>query len=575
MAGARALHLSRLEPLADAKHVRPRARRQAVAATARPERGAARANGNGHDAPVSSPTRSLGSPLCRRVLGPAIVALTLLAPSVAGAATPAKVTVWNLTSRFISKADAIAGLPAGKVAQEGPTGLRVRVILPADYSTRPCWPVAYLLHGTGLTNPYTTEPSRSTLLAAPFISIAPGGGPSWWVNQFNEGRRSPQWERWFADELIPTVERRLHVCAGRDQHTIAGLSMGGYGAMLLGAELPQYFATAGTFSGQPAILRSEFIGGYSPYAQMWGPGDGQYAAGKNPSTLVANLRDTRLFVDTGDGTALPGEESFLADPTTRLGEIEGRLQADDFVRAARDAAVKQVTYSLHRGLHSYIDFQLGLENMIKWGLFGGSNEVPTAWTYRTISTTGEVWGYRFRFAHPPSLVAELALRNRVLTVQGRGTVKITPPHGRAVTGHAPFALREGRTVHIADHLPDVRLGAANEANLTVTPSKPRPKQAIHISFRVPLSPTKRYFEVYANANAKGCSVLRAQQGVQKADSRTVKVVLTPRSSGRHPKRTWCKGVALTISVVKGKLGPDGQPTLGAFVGRAFVKVAKR
>jgi hypothetical protein len=32
---------------------------------------------------------------------------------------------------------------------------------------------------------------------------------------------------------------------------------------------------------------------------------------------------------------------------------------------------------------------------------------------------------------------------------------------------------------------------------------------------------------------------------------------------------------MTISVIKGKLGPNGQPTLGPFVGQAFVQVRRK
>jgi S-formylglutathione hydrolase FrmB len=502
------------------------------------------------------------------------VALTT-AFATAAVAAPAHIVVWSLKSKYISKADALDGVAPNKIGQEGPTGLRVRVVLPADYESRACWPVLYVLHGTGLTNPYTTEPSRSTLLKQPFISIAPGGGSSWWLDHWHNGERRPQWERWFAQELIPTVERRLHVCPGRAQHSVAGLSMGGYGALLTGADLPQYFGTVGSISGEPAIQRSEFIGGYSPYAELWGPGNGQYAAGKNPLVLARNLRATRVFLDSGDGTPLPGEERFLKDPTTRLGEIEDRFQSDDFVKEARRQGVTNLEYNKHAGLHDYIDFQLGLEHLLSWGAFGAPTEAPESWAYRTIAQRGTAWGYGFRFRRPPDHVAEIALRQGTLTVQGRGTVTITPPGGKSVTAAPPFAIRGGKAVKIHDQLPDVDSDALSDVEVTVTPTKPRPKQPLHVSFRVPVAKTKQYFEVYANGNAKHCSVLRAQQGVQQPGARTVRVTLRPRTAGAHPKRTWCRGAPMTISVIKGKLGPNGQPTLGPFVGQAFVQVRRK
>jgi len=46
-----------------------------------------------------------------------------------------------------------------------------------------------------------------------------------------------------------------------------------------------------------------------PYDRIFGPLNGAYATGHNPTRLAANLRSTRLFVAVGDGTADPSAGS--------------------------------------------------------------------------------------------------------------------------------------------------------------------------------------------------------------------------------------------------------------------------
>jgi putative tributyrin esterase len=50
-------------------------------------------------------------------------------------------------------------------------------------------------------------------------------------------------------ELIPEIDAKFRTLANRENRVIAGLSMGGYGALKFGLKYPEKFVLAGSFSG--------------------------------------------------------------------------------------------------------------------------------------------------------------------------------------------------------------------------------------------------------------------------------------------------------------------------------------
>jgi pimeloyl-ACP methyl ester carboxylesterase len=155
--------------------------------------------------------------------------------------------------------------------------------------------------------------------------------------------------------VLPLAARRLHICPGRSEHAIAGLSMGGYGAMYLAAQRPGYFGSAGSFSGPLASESPNFHLFEPAHKQLWGPDGRFYAVAHDPSALVSNLRDTRLFVADGDGTPSPGETDVAS---LRTEEAEFEQESAAFVARAR-AAGDDVTFDVHSG-RDRLDERLGM-----------------------------------------------------------------------------------------------------------------------------------------------------------------------------------------------------------------------
>ena len=129
--------------------------------------------------------------------------------------------------------------------------LPYNVILPRDYQTSPRsrYPVLYLLHG--FSGHYSDWVTRTNLAdyAADYrmIVVTPEGNDGWYTD--SAGRATDKYESYILQELIPDVDRRFRTIQTRYARGIAGLSMGGYGALKFGLKYPDHFAFAGSLSG--------------------------------------------------------------------------------------------------------------------------------------------------------------------------------------------------------------------------------------------------------------------------------------------------------------------------------------
>jgi len=137
--------------------------------------------------------------------------------------------------------------------------VKYRVILPADYDQdERRYPTLYLLHG--LYGAFSDWESRTDLLQFsrpyPFIIVTPEGENAWYTD--SAGEASEKFETYIIADLIPAVDERYRTIKSRHARAIAGLSMGGYGALKFGLKYPGLFSTVGSFSGALSVARDEF-----------------------------------------------------------------------------------------------------------------------------------------------------------------------------------------------------------------------------------------------------------------------------------------------------------------------------
>ncbi|HEY0379671.1 MAG TPA: alpha/beta hydrolase family protein [Pyrinomonadaceae bacterium] len=206
--------------------------------------------------------------------------------------------------------------------------LPYRVLLPADYATSgKRYPVLYLLHGlTGNENDWW-ERSKLTAYAARYhlIVVTPGVGDSWYANSASDP--SARYEDVIVKDLIPHIDSEYRTLDRREARAIAGLSMGGLGAMKFALRYPEMFAFAASFSGAFGVPLTASLG-KKPSARMLAElrqvfGDEKSQA-RRDNDLFALVRQVPpkgvrlpyLYVSTGKSDPLPQ----VADINPRFAE---------------------------------------------------------------------------------------------------------------------------------------------------------------------------------------------------------------------------------------------------------------
>jgi S-formylglutathione hydrolase FrmB len=201
---------------------------------------------------------------------------------------------------------------------------RARILLPAGYQHgHKRYSVLYLLHGVGDTfESWTTNTDIATFSRAfDVIIVMPDGGKgsdAGWYSDWKDGSR--QWESFHIKVLIPYIDKRFRTLGPRHR-AIAGISMGGFGAMSYAARHPKLFRAAASLSGftdtrfgEPASglaydLGGQGVGGQSlgsPRTGVWGDqmADEAIWRAHNPTDLAAHLDGLYLYVASGNGQPL-------------------------------------------------------------------------------------------------------------------------------------------------------------------------------------------------------------------------------------------------------------------------------
>lgn len=133
--------------------------------------------------------------------------------------------------------------------------LPYQIYLPDDAEAH--LPVLYLLHGLGgneqnWQNAGQIEDTADELIESgaidPVLIVMPAAGNTWYVNSTKVGGPG-EFETVIIDELLPHIEATYDVATGRENRTIAGLSMGGHGALRLAYAYPHLFRATASLSG--------------------------------------------------------------------------------------------------------------------------------------------------------------------------------------------------------------------------------------------------------------------------------------------------------------------------------------
>lgn len=129
------------------------------------------------------------------------------------------------------------------------------ILLPPGYDAETArhYPILYFLHGLGDNEQMFVHSGGFNLVEdlweggkiGDFLIATPAAGASFYINSF-DGRR--RYEDFFLHEFMPGIEKRYRVRAGRASRAIAGISMGGYGALHLAFLHPKLFCAVSAHS---------------------------------------------------------------------------------------------------------------------------------------------------------------------------------------------------------------------------------------------------------------------------------------------------------------------------------------
>lgn len=138
--------------------------------------------------------------------------------------------------------------------------MKFDIVLPPDYAeSGERYPVLYLLHGYMQNYTVWGRNLGAAFYAhnfADLIVVMPDAGNSWYINYAsNEGNQRNNWEDHVVRDVIGYVDANFRTVARREGRAIAGLSMGGYGAIMLGLRHPDMFISMGSTSGALAHAR--------------------------------------------------------------------------------------------------------------------------------------------------------------------------------------------------------------------------------------------------------------------------------------------------------------------------------
>ncbi|HEY7592917.1 MAG TPA: alpha/beta hydrolase family protein [Actinophytocola sp.] len=285
-------------------------------------------------------------------------AITL--PAAASAAsTPTRTGAWVVHEERLS--DRLLELTVHSDAVGHDVG--VRLLLPPDYQRfrHRTWPTLYLLHGccdgdTGYRS-WTNNTDVEALTAhTNMLVVMPEGGPAGFYSNWLSG---PAWETFHLTELRRLIEHRYR--SGHER-AIAGLSMGGFGALSYAARHPGMFDAAASYSGVVHTTYQSPVGeqivtsivsgwGLDPNA-LWGDpaAHPEIWAAHNPYDLARRLRGIPVFLSVGDGRPGP-----LDPPDAQPDEIEQFLNGESVALAGelRAQHVRVTTDFYGPGRHAW------------------------------------------------------------------------------------------------------------------------------------------------------------------------------------------------------------------------------
>jgi len=346
-----------------------------------------------------------------------IAALVAIPRSAAAQAATKKGTVEKITVH----GNALVGNLAGESADR-----TVFVYLPPSYATERNrrYPVAYLLHGYGLTGERwmtfaKMSDAADRVMAAgtvkDMILVNPDSYTKNGGSMYSSSPTSGDWETFMAEDLVKYIDSHYRTIATREGRGLGGHSMGGYGTVRIGMKRPDVYSSlyimsacclmndptprgggagragaagrgappaagATAANGQPAPAAGNAAG---QAAAPRGAGDGRAGAAGGRGRGAGGFGNVQL-AEAQAWSANPGNPPDYADLPVRDGEVQPLIR-QKWIANSPLAMLDQYYTNLKK--YSSIAIEVGTMD----GLAGSNRDLDKAMTQMGIQHTFETY----------------------------------------------------------------------------------------------------------------------------------------------------------------------------------------
>ncbi|GAA3209565.1 hypothetical protein GCM10010468_27010 [Actinocorallia longicatena] len=318
------------------------------------------------------------------VLAAALLALTFASPVRADPGPPVLADGFGLTqvagAQTGTATNFVISVTTAQVSGEHP----IKIILPSDYFTDTAkrYPVLYFLHGSP---DFPQNQLYSALTGTDeMITVIPDGGRRGWYSNWlkqNTPAGAQNWETFHIDQVIPFIDANLRTIPTKQKRAVAGISMGGFGAVRYAERHPDLFSQVATLSGDVDFSVASMDLRLSVVASLTDAAGVLCASSSDPD--LCHQQD--LYKPAVDSDALYGTPyPFLnadwrwneASPGTHAAQLAGMgiyiyTGNNDFLEFWVEGANKHFKDALNAAQVPY--YYVGYGDGSSWGCDGGHN----------------------------------------------------------------------------------------------------------------------------------------------------------------------------------------------------------
>ncbi len=229
-------------------------------------------------------------------------------------------------------------------------------------TVREKYPVLYLLHGA--SDDHTIWLRRTSIeryVASMGMAVVM---PEVLLSRYENMLHGPKYQDYIVNELPEIMQSFFPISDKREDKNIAGLSMGGMGALKIGLQHPDKYQSVGVLSSGNLFYRSESLshvvkprpsGGVSPSVAIYGTDDQKTLRGSEWDPFVLGEKNLK------EGKEMPrffhacGTEDFLLD--------SARITKDWFEKKH-----PEITYEYHEapGAHTWEFWDTWIQSYLKF-----------------------------------------------------------------------------------------------------------------------------------------------------------------------------------------------------------------